>query len=222
MVASGLSERVSVSQYWLAFHLTLASLIYAALLLTAQRLVPGPALEAPGRIRAAAAALLILVLVQIYLGALVAGLDAGLTYNTWPLIDGALVPAGERLWFLEPLWRNIFENALTAQFNHRMAAYALVIGALLHAIDAARHARGWLTGAVIVAVAITLQAAIGIVTLLHQAALPLALLHQGMAMAVLTIAVVHAERSMRGRTTSAAARLSPSKITPRALARDRP
>ena len=94
MVASGLSERVSVSQYWLAFHLTLASVIYAALLWTAQRLAPRPALEAPARIRAGAAALLVLVLVQIYLGALVAGLDAGLTYNTWPLIDGALVPVG--------------------------------------------------------------------------------------------------------------------------------
>jgi heme a synthase len=83
MVASGLSDRVSVSQYWLAFHLTLACLIYAALLWAAQRLAPRPAIDAPRRIRASAVALLILLLVQIYLGALVAGLDAGLTYNTW-------------------------------------------------------------------------------------------------------------------------------------------
>lgn len=142
MVASGLSDRVSVSQYWLAFHLTLDCLIYAALLWAAQRLAPRPAIDAPRRIRASAVALLILVLVQIYLGALVAGLDAGLTYNTWPLIDGALVPSAARLWFLEPAWHNIFENDLTAQFDHRMAAYALWIGALLHAIDVAGKARG--------------------------------------------------------------------------------
>jgi heme a synthase len=224
MVASGLSDRVSVSQYWLAFHLTLACLIYTALLWAAQRLAPRPAIDAPRRIRASAAALLILVLVQIYLGALVAGLDAGLTYNTWPLIDGALVPSAERLWFLEPAWRNIFDNALTAQFDHRLAAYGLCIGALLHAIDVAGTTRGRpLRGAITLAIAITLQAGIGIVTLLQQAALPFALLHQGMAMVVLTIAVVHAEQLMNRRAIPAldAAVLPISPIRPRALARDR-
>jgi heme a synthase len=223
MVASGLSDRVSVSPYWLAFHLTLACLIYAALVWTAQRLAPGLAIDAPRRIRASAVALLILVLAQIYLGALVAGLDAGLTYNTWPLIDGALVPAAAQLWFLEPAWRNIFENALTAQFDHRMAAYALFIGAMLHAIDVAGKARGrLLRGALALAVAITLQAAIGIATLLHQAALPLALLHQGMAMVVLTIAVLHAEQVIR-RPAIRAVDAPPGRNLPRpqALARDR-
>jgi len=224
MVASGLSDRVSVSQYWLAFHLTLACVIYAALLWAAQRLAPRPTIDAPRRIRASAVALVIIVLVQIYLGALVAGLDAGMTYNTWPLIDGALVPSAARLWFLEPAWRNIFENDLTAQFNHRIAAYALWIGALLHAIDVAGKARGrLLRGAFALAGAITLQAGIGILTLLHQAALPLALLHQGMAMVVLTIAVVHAEQMMNRRATPAFDAAAPpiSPIRPRGLARDR-
>ena len=73
------------------------------------------------------AILLVLVFVQIYLGALVAGLRAGLIYNTWPLIDGALVPDAARLLFETPLWRNFFENALTVQFDHRMVAYALLV-----------------------------------------------------------------------------------------------
>jgi heme a synthase len=222
MVASGLSDRVSVSPYWLAFHLTLGCVIYAALLWTAQQLVPLPAIDAPRRIRAGAVALLILVLVQISLGALVAGLDAGLTYNTWPLIDGAFVPAAARLWFLEPAWRNIFENSLTAQFDHRMAAYVLWIGALLHAIDVAGRAPGLLRGALTLAMAITLQAGIGILTLLHQAALPLALLHQGMAMVVLTIAVLHAARLINRHARPALnAAVSISPIRPPALVRDR-
>src|ERR1700704_24844 len=78
MVASGLSDRVSVSQYRLAFHLTLACVIFAAVLWTAQNLMPRAPVAAPGRIRASAMALLALVIVQIYLGALVWGLRAGL------------------------------------------------------------------------------------------------------------------------------------------------
>ena len=86
--------------------------------------------------RLTAMGLLLAVIVQIYLGALVAGLDAGLSFNTWPSIDGAFIPSAERLWFETPAWRNLFENALTVQFNHRMFAYALWLAAMLHAIDA--------------------------------------------------------------------------------------
>src|SRR4051812_21084727 len=137
MVASGLAERVEVSQYRLAFHLTLACIIYAAVLWTAERLDRAPA-SASSRLRATAIALVGLVLAQIYLGALVAGLRAGLLYNTWPTIDGALVPAGARLLFEQPLWRNFFENALTVQFQHRMLGYAVWIAALWHWLDALR------------------------------------------------------------------------------------
>ena len=140
-----------------------------------------------------------LVLVQIYLGALVAGLDAGLTYNTWPLIDGAFVPGAARLWFVNPAWRNLFENTLTVQFDHRMVAYAIWLLAMLHAVDAWRSRRA-AGRALLLAVAVTLQAALGIATLLYQAPLPLALAHQVMAIMVFTIAIVHAERlSFRAR-----------------------
>ena len=193
MVSSGLTQGVSVSQYRLAFHLTLATTIYAAILWTAGQLVPQQAAEIPARLRITAGVIAALLLLQIYLGALVAGLDAGLVFNTWPQIDGAFVPSPDRLWFIQPAWRNLFENTLTVQFDHRMVAYTIWVLALLHAIDAwrSRHA---MRGALLLAVAVTVQAMLGIVTLLHQAPIPLALPHQIMAIIALTVAVIHAER----------------------------
>jgi heme a synthase len=194
MVASGLADRVEVSQYRLAFHLTLAGLIYVALLWIAQWQAPRADAPAPARLRSSAKVLLALVLLQIYLGALVAGLRAGLIYNTWPLIDGTLVPAASHLLFNEPWWRNFFENPLTVQFDHRLVAYALLATAVWHAVDVARTSRQGtaLRGALALAGAVALQATLGILTLLAQAPLALALMHQTMAMVVLTVAVFHA------------------------------
>jgi len=195
MVVSGLADRVNVSQYRLAFHLTLACVIFALTLWTAQRLRPQPApVAVPARVRVTAIALIVLVLCQIYAGALVAGLRAGLLYNTWPLIDGSLIPAPSDLFFYEPWWRNLFENALTVQFVHRMVAYLLWIAAALHATDAGRLPGVGATFAMVLAVAVTLQAVFGIMALLHGVPIGLALAHQGTAIVVLAIAVVHAER----------------------------
>jgi heme a synthase len=196
MVASGLADRVEVSQYRLATHLVLASAIYVALVWTAQRLEERPVLLVPGRMRAIAAGLLVLVLAQIYLGALVAGLRAGYIYNTWPLIDGAFVPDSARLFLDTPVWRNFFENTLTVQFDHRMLAYAIFVGALLHAADVAGAVKKGpaLTGAVVLLAAVTLQVGLGVWTLLGRVPLPIALAHQAMAMLVLTAATVHAAR----------------------------
>jgi cytochrome c oxidase assembly protein subunit 15 len=200
MVASGLVGRVSVSQYRLAFHLTLACVIYTALVWTAQSLAPRAALALPRRLRLEAGLLLALVLLQIYAGALVAGLDAGLSYNTWPLIDGGLVPSADRLWFITPAWRNFFENDLMAQFNHRIVAYTICFVVVLHLIDVmrSRTPEAAKNGALLVASAVFAQAALGIVTLLHQAPLSLALTHQGMGIVLLTLTVLHAQR-MAGR-----------------------
>jgi heme a synthase len=196
MVASGLADRVEVSQYRLATHLLLACVIYVAMLWTAQGLTERPPIPVPARIRTGAAVLLILVLLQIYLGALVAGLRAGYAYNTWPLIDGAFVPDASRLFFDVPLWRNFFENTLTVQFDHRMLAYAIWIAAVVHAFGVTRTMKGGplAVSAIVLAAAVTLQAALGILTLLLVVPLPLALLHQAMAMLVLTAATVHAAR----------------------------
>jgi cytochrome c oxidase assembly protein subunit 15 len=211
MVASGLVERTDVSQYRLATHLTLASFIFAALIWTALRLQPSEAPPAPSRVRNGAGWLVFLVLFQIYLGALVAGLDAGLIYNTWPLIDGSFVPHPDRLFFETPAWRNLFENTLTVQFNHRMMAYLLWIVVVLHALDTMRALRRGpaVVNSILLAVAVTVQAVIGIMTLLAQAPIGFALLHQGMAMIVLAIAVAHAAMLSPRRERAAEAPLSP-------------
>jgi heme a synthase len=195
MVASGLVNRVEVSQYRLATHLMLACAIFAATVWTLQSLVERAPAAVPARLRWSAAGLLALALAQIYLGALVAGLRAGYVYNTWPLIDGTFVPSAGSLFASAPAWRNLFENPLTVQFDHRMVAYALWVFAVLHALDAARSRGGpALAGALALATAVTIQAVLGILTLIYVAPLALALAHQGMAIAVLTLAVMHAQR----------------------------
>jgi cytochrome c oxidase assembly protein subunit 15 len=196
MVASGLSQRVEVSHYRLATHLVLALLIFAAIVWTLRRLADRPPLLASARLRITAVALLVLTFVQLYLGALVAGLRAGKVYNTWPDIDGALVPSAARLFFEAPWWRNLFDNALTVQFEHRMTAYALLATAVWHVLDTirSRAATSAINGALWLLAVITLQATLGILTLLNQVPIDLALAHQAVAIAVLTFAVVQAER----------------------------
>jgi cytochrome c oxidase assembly protein subunit 15 len=196
MVASGLSERTEVSQYRLATHLVLALLIFAAIVWTLRRLSGEQPLFASARLKATSVVLVVLTFVQLYLGALVAGLRAGLVYNTWPDIDGGFIPSSARLWFNTPWWRNLFENTLTVQFEHRMTAYALFLLAVLHALDAirSRAAAPIVAGAVWLVAVITLQATLGILTLLNQVPIALALAHQAVAIAVLTLAVCQAER----------------------------
>ena len=205
MVASGLSERIEVSQYRLATHLVLALLIYAAIVWTLRRLGDRPPLAAPGRLRITSFVLVAVTFVQLYLGALVAGLRAGLVYNTWPSIDGSFIPAGARLWFESPWWQNLFDNRLTVQFEHRMTAYTLFALVTLHALDAwrSRADSAALKGALWLLAAVTLQATLGILTLLHHVPIDLALSHQAVAIVVLTLAVVQAERLAARQTETA-------------------
>ena len=202
MVASGLSQRVEVSQYRLATHLVLALLIFAAIVWTLRRLTDRPQPAAPSRLKITGVVLLVLTFVQLYFGALVAGLRAGRVYNTWPDIDGAFIPSAARLWFEEPWWRNLFDNTLTVQFEHRMTAYALLVLAILHAVDAVRSRAGTavIGGAWWLVAAIGLQATLGILTLLHQVPIDLALTHQAVAIVVLTLAVLQTERLVARRT----------------------
>jgi len=196
MVASGLSQRVEVSHYRLAAHLVLALLIFAAIVWTLRRLAERPSLSISLRLRLTSLALVVLTFVQLYLGALVAGLRAGKIYNTWPTIDGAFIPSPARLFFEVPWWRNLFDNTLTVQFEHRMTAYLLLVLAVLHALDAIRSRAGAaaVNGALWLVAGITLQATLGILTLLNQVPIDLALTHQVVAIAVLTLAVFQAER----------------------------
>ena len=114
---------------------------------------------APLRLKITAWALLALTFVQLYLGALVAGLRAGKIYNTWPDIDGGFIPSAARLFFDVPWWRNLFENTLTVQFEHRMVAYTLFVLAVLHAVDAcsSRADRAVIDGALWLLGAVALQ-----------------------------------------------------------------
>ena len=209
MVASGLTERVEVSHYRLATHLILALGIYAAIVWTLRRLKPSGAPHAPTRLRLASLVLLVLAFVQIYFGALVAGLRAGRVFNTWPTIDGALVPTAERLFFEQPWWRNFFDNTLTVQFSHRMLAYAIFVLAILHAVDAMRTRVDPMVrwGAAWLAAAVSLQATLGILTLLQMVPIGLALAHQGVAIVVLTLALLQAERLAKAQPAGSTADL---------------
>lgn len=191
MVASGLVDRTDVSQYRLAIHLTLALVIFAYLFWIARRLAPLEPPEEPERALLAGLGKLVLGLVflQILLGGLVAGLNAGMTFNTWPLMDGQIVPKG--LLVMQPVWLNVFENAMTVQFQHRVAAYLLVLTSLALTLATFRISqRGSLRRAgAHVGAFVLMQAIFGILTLLWFVPLPLALVHQGFAVIVLATTI---------------------------------
>src|SRR5690606_19446416 len=105
---------------------------------------------------------------QIFIGALVAKTGAGLTFNTWPLMDGHFIPPFEQLFPMVPRWLNLFENVMTIQFMHRMTAYVIFAVALLHMIDLWRGERSpALVRAAVLLSLVAVQAILGIVTLLH-------------------------------------------------------
>lgn len=182
MVASGLVGRVDVSQYRLAAHLTVAVLIFAALLWVAFDLGYVRQWRNARRSRLAIA-MVMLLLLQIAAGGFVAGLDAGMGYNTWPLMDGAIVPKG--LLVMTPWWKNLFENALTVQFDHRILAYAVVL------LAAMQWLRARSPSALLVLLAGLAQFALGVWTLLWQVPLAAALAHQGGALILLAAALWH-------------------------------
>jgi len=191
MVASGLVDRVDVSQYRLATHLTLALVIFGYLFWLARRLAPLPEPDPFERDRLGSLGTLVLALVfvQIFLGGLVAGLNAGLTFNTWPLMDGQFVPKG--LLAMQPAWLNFFENVMTVQFQHRVTAYLLIAAGLALMVGTyrvsqrkeLRRAGAHVGGAIFV------QAVFGILTLIWHVPLSVALMHQGFAVIVLAASV---------------------------------
>ena len=204
MVASGLVDRPSVSPFRLAMHLALAFAILGMLVWTAASLIRPPGygaaetgVSAPRR---RALWVLVLVCLTIVAGAFVAGLDAGLYYSTFPLMDGRLIPAS---WAdMEPWWINPFLNPAAAQFNHRLLALAAVVVALLMWWSFRRsrlmaRTRNLAAATALVAVA---QAGLGIATLLLYVPVWLAALHQAGALVLFTLAllVVH---SLRKRAT---------------------
>jgi cytochrome c oxidase assembly protein subunit 15 len=207
MVESGLADRVDVSQYRLVAHLALALLIYAVSLWTALGLLSPPG-GAPGPgWRRAGEALIALVGLTICAGGFTAGLHAGLTYNTFPLMDGVVVPPGYGQ--LHPFIRNWFENIAAVQFDHRLLA-TLTFASVLVLWVAGRHAA--LPPSARVALhallaAAVLQFSLGVATLLLVVPVALAAAHQAGAVLLLTAAIVfrHALRRRELDLASAAA-----------------
>jgi heme a synthase len=191
MVASGLSQRVEVSQYRLALHLLIGTATFGALLWAAVGLRERPHETASRRFVTLSGLIAFLVFCQIGLGALVAGLRAGLIFNTWPLMDGRLIPSG--LFLQSPWWRNLFEDVTTVQFQHRLLAYVVVALALGQAFVAQRAAprTSFARRAAAVAGLALLQAASGVLALLLVVPIWAGLLHQAFAMILFAMAVAH-------------------------------
>lgn len=195
MVASGFfPDSTAVAPLRLVIHLGLALILYAAILwvgLSVRR--PEPA-GGPARARGLANATLGLLALTIVAGGFTAGLHAGLDYNTFPLMDGRLVPDGYAM--LEPFWRNLTQNIAAVQFNHRLLATATALVALAAAIA------GWRAAprpALALALLVGLQYALGVATLLWVVPVPLAVAHQTNAVLALTAALAlrHRLRAMK-------------------------
>ena len=190
MVASGFApDSTSVSAYRLVAHLVLALLLYAGILWTALDLWGAAERPVPG-LRPWLSALCAMVGLTIAAGGFVAGLRAGLIYNSFPLMDGRVVP--ESYLALQPLWRNLTENAAAVQFDHRLLATltaALALGCAKYGLRRCREpgqrAALWALAAVV-----ALQYALGVATLLLMVPLALGTLHQAAAVLLLTAALV--------------------------------
>ncbi len=213
MVSSGLTGRVEVAQERLAVHLLLASITFAALVWLAssqKRLLSRETTS--GALRPLATAVVVLVLVQIGFGALVAGLRAGQAYNTWPLMDGHLLPPADVLGAMTPLWRNLVDNVAEVQFQHRMTAYLLLAVVVAQAVWTMRVAAGLSASRRAVALVglVLAQATIGIVTLVLVVPIWAGLLHQAFAMVVLAMAILHRQHLSVGSAVGASA--SPGRV----------
>lgn len=181
MVASGLEPGMTaVAPLKLTLHLTLACLFLATLTVAFVRLGGTVRDYAQATTRRLAWTLVVLAFAQVALGGLVAGNDAGLTYNSWPLMDGAFVPRG--LWSLDPSWRNFVENLTTIQFNHRIGAYVLTAAVVAYAIATRGESATTRARAVLLVLLVAGQVGLGIATLLTAVPIELAIAHQGMAL----------------------------------------
>ncbi|WP_227286586.1 heme A synthase [Boseongicola sp. H5] len=184
MVSSGLEAgMLDVASYRLAVHLGLAFVIlgliawYVMALGREEAALMQARRNGDRRLKGMSTGLLHLTFLQVVIGALVAGIDAGRNYVDWPLMAGGFTPPD--MWALDPVWRNLFENDGTVQFFHRIVGYLLVLfgigawfAARRSALVSTRRSFDWL------AVILFGQMVLGIVTVMHSAPWHLAILHQ--------------------------------------------
>jgi cytochrome c oxidase assembly protein subunit 15 len=188
MVKSGLVDNPSVSQYRLAAHLSLALLLGALLLWMVLVRTTEPEVLDPARRKRVVGPLhpaLLLAVLTVVSGAFVAGLDAGQTYNTFPLMDGHWIPGG--LLDLKPIWRNPFENVPMVQFEHRVLGILTMLACLLlwwrgQGANLRNPARIALN---LIGLMALVQPALGITTLVLVVPVSLAAAHQAGAMVLL-------------------------------------
>lgn len=190
MVKSGLVDRPDVSHYRLAAHLALAVLIYGLLVWTALDVLRPSQGCLPGTTWRRYGALIGLAGLTLVSGAFVAGLHAGLIYNTFPLMDGEWVPTA-LLYNMSPWWMSAFEDIATIQFNHRIIAVTTVLAVLAARLSLIGRpipalARHWADGATAMAV---IQAGLGIATLVFGVPLAVAALHQAGALILITMLI---------------------------------
>jgi len=191
MVKSGLVQDPHVSQYRLTAHLALAFIVYAYIFWVALDLLfsaekTQPAVVTNG-LKSFSLLLTLLVFITVLSGGFVAGLKAGYAFNTFPLMDGQLVP--ESIFALSPTWKNFFENIATVQFDHRLMASSLFIIIPLFWLRATRQdisTRARLGVHLLIAM-LGIQLTLGISTLLLYVPVPLAAAHQGGALILFTI-----------------------------------
>jgi cytochrome c oxidase assembly protein subunit 15 len=213
MVKSGLIDNPHVSQYRLTAHLLLAILIYGYMLWIALNLLfPDREPHPQQRARKPGLVLLGLSILTMTSGGFVAGLKAGLAYNTFPLMAGQWIPTG--LWQMQPWYRNLFENITTVQFDHRLLATLTFLSIVLFWLTIRRRelTRSAALGCHALLLVALLQVILGISTLLLQVPIMLASAHQAGALILFSAAVfvahrlhyperqVHAIRDVAGQT----------------------
>ena len=194
MVASGLVDRVDVSQYRLAAHLGLAVLLFGAMYWLALDLWRGEKEQGPRKYYPAALALAGAVYVQILLGAFVAGLRAGKEFNTWPLMDGKFLPDG--YFSAAPSFSDLFETVAAVQLNHRLGAY-LVAAAALWFYMAVRKTELRERASLVLHV-VFVQIFLGVLTVVAATPIGLGLLHQAGALGLFaaTLYAAHGAREV--------------------------
>jgi cytochrome c oxidase assembly protein subunit 15 len=191
MVASGLVDRPSVSHYRLAAHLLFAVALYLYTVWLVLELGPRQVWHDDRKTRREATGLMAFTFVVMTWGALMAGLRAGASHNTFPTMSGYWIPPG--LFELAPWWINLFENGTTVQFVHRWLAKLLVLGVLAMAIRV-RRPETLAAGAMAL-----IQLCLGIATILSGVNIALATLHQAGAVLLLTVLTVVRHRAAASR-----------------------
>lgn len=195
MVSSGLKDVPYVSHYWLAFHLFTAFFIFTLIFLLALSLDKNEASRNISRgFKLYSLFIPVIILIQVVFGAFVAGLDAGLVYNTFPLMDGKIIP--DEIFMMTPWYANFLENIPAIQWLHRMFAFfvtgnILIFWALSRKYDLNYSA----TCAIkLLVVFVAVQFGLGVLTLIYSVPVLLASAHQAMAMVLYTCSLFVARK----------------------------